>query len=413
MARKNTASRKEDQPQHADLLTEGSPDYSPWEEEEETTDFSELDLEKISKTVVYGTDWTTETLKNQIRSGNIVLNPKFQRRDAWDISRKSRLIESLILGIPVPNIVLAEEKKARGKFIVLDGKQRLLSILQFFGESQFNGDEHNGFPLKKLEFLKDLEGKSYQGLKDNHEDFARAYENQSIRAIFLRDWPHEEFLFTVFSRLNQGSVRLNFQELRLSLYPGEFIDQIDYHSSRMPVMKNFFPKHPDPRMGDAELLLRTLAFQKRLPEYRGKLRAFLDETCKQFSEHWSQEKEGFNLIIQEIEEAVECGLEILGTDTFARRLDVRKSKKFNRALFDILVYYFTDPLIREAAKKESTAVAAAYKELFQDQGFINTVQQSTKGSDATFLRFQKWGKVLSNTLGLAIDLPKQRTSIGV
>ena len=64
--------------------------------------------------VVSGTDWTTETIVSQLKRGNIDLNPRFQRRDAWNPDRKSRLIESLIVGLPVPQIVLAESKESRG-----------------------------------------------------------------------------------------------------------------------------------------------------------------------------------------------------------------------------------------------------------------------------------------------------------
>lgn len=92
--------------------------------------------------VVTGTDWTTETIVSQLTRGNIQLNPRFQRRDAWKQDRKSRFIESLIVGLPIPQIVLAEAKRQRGKFIVLDGKQRLLTILQFWGNGEGTNNEY-------------------------------------------------------------------------------------------------------------------------------------------------------------------------------------------------------------------------------------------------------------------------------
>ncbi|HFR4125238.1 TPA: DUF262 domain-containing protein [Yersinia enterocolitica] len=82
----------------------------------------------VGDAVVFSTDWTTETIINQISKGTIDLNPNFQRRDAWTQEEKSKFIESLILGFPIPPIVLALNKNIRGKYIVLDGKQRLLSI---------------------------------------------------------------------------------------------------------------------------------------------------------------------------------------------------------------------------------------------------------------------------------------------
>ena len=98
------------------------------EKEEDIINLATLDLSSMAIT---GTDWTAETLVSQIQKGNILLNPDFQRRDAWTIKTKSRFIESLLLGLPIPQIILAEQKGKRGSYIVIDGKQRLLSLQQF------------------------------------------------------------------------------------------------------------------------------------------------------------------------------------------------------------------------------------------------------------------------------------------
>src|SRR5947209_7589571 len=109
------------------------PDEVEFDDESDELDVAEQLTPGSIAAVVNGTDWTTETIVSQLRRGNIQLNPRFQRRDAWKLDRKSRFIESLIVGLPIPQIVLAESKQERGKFIVLDGKQRLLAILQFWG----------------------------------------------------------------------------------------------------------------------------------------------------------------------------------------------------------------------------------------------------------------------------------------
>src|SRR4028118_1637334 len=132
------------------------PEEVSFDEEDEALDY-ELEsngnpksvLDEISEIIVAGNDWTTATILAQLLSDNIQLNPRFQRRDAWNITRKSRFIESIILGFPIPQIVLASNEKQRGKFIVLDGKQRLLTILQFYGRSE---TPNNGFSLRGLEF---------------------------------------------------------------------------------------------------------------------------------------------------------------------------------------------------------------------------------------------------------------------
>lgn len=99
---------------------------------QENEDDVVVQLSSFQQAVIWGTDWTTGTIVNQLNKGNIDLDPKFQRREAWSPSRKSRFIESLILGLPIPEIILAERKDKKGTYIVIDGKQRLISIRQFF-----------------------------------------------------------------------------------------------------------------------------------------------------------------------------------------------------------------------------------------------------------------------------------------
>src|SRR4051794_18501563 len=101
----------------------------PGEESEE--DASPLDLDAIRSAFVTGSDWTTETIVRQMRRGNIVLNPRFQRREVWTPKRKSAFIESILLNLPIPQLVLAERREDRNTFLVLDGKQRLLTLRQY------------------------------------------------------------------------------------------------------------------------------------------------------------------------------------------------------------------------------------------------------------------------------------------
>src|SRR5690348_9039922 len=105
----------------------------PNEGSETEEDVGRVDPSLVNKAVVTGTDWTADTILKQLEKGNISLDPIFQRRDAWSDKRKSKFIESLILGLPVPQIVLAESQEVKGKFLVIDGKQRLLTLQRFAG----------------------------------------------------------------------------------------------------------------------------------------------------------------------------------------------------------------------------------------------------------------------------------------
>src|SRR4051812_21570643 len=113
------------------------PEIDTWNNEDE----SDLEVSKDPRKfeiIVSSRDWTVETIVRQIQQGNIDLDPAFQRRNAWRDHRRSRLIESFILNFPVPQIVLAENPRDRGRFIVIDGKQRLLTIAGFYLEAYRN-----------------------------------------------------------------------------------------------------------------------------------------------------------------------------------------------------------------------------------------------------------------------------------
>src|SRR5437764_436271 len=116
----------------------------------------------LKSLVVYSRDWTIETINNQIEQKNIDLNPEFQRRNAWTDDKRSRLIESLIIGIPVPEIVLAEHPKKKKSFIVIDGKQRLLTIAGYIDPKIPYWKRPK---LGKLVIRKDLNGVSYSKLE--------------------------------------------------------------------------------------------------------------------------------------------------------------------------------------------------------------------------------------------------------
>lgn len=133
-----------------------------------------------------------------MKKNNIDVKPKFQRREAWTTNAKSEFIESLILGLPIPPIILAERKDKKGNYIVIDGKQRLLSIRRFFVDN--NDDEFEALKLSGLKILKELNGKTFLKLKDNpeYERVLDQLQNQVIRTIVVRNWPDESFLYTVF-----------------------------------------------------------------------------------------------------------------------------------------------------------------------------------------------------------------------
>jgi hypothetical protein len=164
----------------------------------------DVSAEGESDLVVYSRDWTIATIISQIEQKNIDLNPKFQRRNVWDDARRSKLIESLVAGLPVPEIVLAEDPKKRKAFIVIDGKQRLLSIAGFVDPTM---NYWKKAELKKLKLLTDLNDKTYEQLKTDSAlaDELREFMNADVRCTIISNFRSDDALYDIFYRLNTGS----------------------------------------------------------------------------------------------------------------------------------------------------------------------------------------------------------------
>jgi hypothetical protein len=353
--------------------------------------------------VVTDTDWTAETVLSQINKGNILLNPKFQRREAWDLPRKSRFIESLMVGLPIPQLVLAEMPGQRGRFIVIDGKQRLLALAKF-AASGFTPDHYE---LRQLELRSDLNGKTWDDLSTNpkfSEDVA-AFENAQIRTTIIRGWKHENALYLIFHRLNSGSVPLSPQELRHVLHPGPFIDFAFEFSEHSKVLIDLMGTKgkPDFRMRDVELLIRFIGLRHFLDRYEGDLKKFLDGTVKNLNDTWGIEGKQVKQDAEDCEASIEFTKEIFGdNDAFSKWSANGPERRFNRAVFDIMTFYFANRSTRDVIRKAQaeSKVREAYIELCRTSPpFLRAIESTTKSTENVATRLTLWGRALKEILG--------------
>lgn len=383
-----------------------------WLEDDDPSREDESDLSAATPATVAGamlaaTDWTAETILTQLRRGNIDLNPRFQRRDAWRTgNRKSLFIESVILGLPIPQIVLAERKDRRGAYLVIDGKQRLLALRQFAAEPD---DGFEPLVLGGLEVRDDLNGWTLSRLRGSPEraDDLVAFENQTVRTVVVRNWPDEDFLYLVFLRLNRGSVPLSPQELRQALHPGEFVDFADDFAQKSePIHRALGVPPPDFRMRDVELLVRFFGFKRFLEQYAGNLKGFLDLTCQQLNGQWGTEAADITNDAHLCEAAITATEAIFAEHAFRRWSGDGWEQRFNRAIFDAMVYYFQDPDVANAAIERREAVVEAFRELSSlDRGFTEAVQTTTKTIMATYKRLDAWGSSLERVLERHLPVP--------
>jgi len=394
-------------------------------EDPELTNFADNDdeldtpgtIENYREAVLYGTDWTVKTLLQQIVEGNIDLAPNFQRRDAWPQKNKSRFIESVILQLPIPQIVLAERKEQRGTYIVLDGKQRLLTLAQFAGDLPadhplLEQSRNKGkLKLSNLKIVSEVNGKTYSDF--SHPDLSNLktqFDNHTIRSSLIRNWPDEDYLYELFIRLNTGSSRLSPQELRQALKPGPFTEFLNTFTANSDAIKSILgTKAPDFRMRDTDLLLRMLAFLTYLENYTGNLKPFLDSYHEMLNSNWAREEQGVIQLCDRIERAIYFLSDAFGDPRRVGRRwkDGSYEGPINRAVMDIQLAAALDTEVILAQRDGRLDIESEFKKLCENsREFVESIAGTTKSIHSINIRYSMWKHALANEINEAITFPR-------
>lgn len=371
-------------------------------------------LNIMSKAYVSGSDWTVGTLLDQFRQGNLDITPAFQRRGVWDDRRSSRFIESLFLGLPIPQLVLAEDKSRVGGYIVLDGKQRLLTLAAFASGSSFLAGSNLSVPplkLRGLEFLKELNNRSLSDLQATGEaaDRVRQFQNRTVRTVVINGWEDEDYLNLVFRRLNSGSVPLSTQELRQALHSGPFTNYLNEYTTRSVPLQRALGLHgPDFRMRDVELALRFVSLDQRINRYSGNLKQFLDDAVVDLNSDWASEQDHIVESLDGLDTSIYLNELIFGDRAVFRRfVSGRYERRFNRAVFDVQALAMSRPPLARIASSRPEVVKEAFERLSEsDPVFSESLTSTTKSITATFERLSRWIGELNRVLGS--DYPEPR-----
>lgn len=341
----------------------------------------------------YSRDWTVETIYNQIVQGNIELNPKFQRRNAWNDEKRSRLIESLILKLPVPEIVLAESHYEKNKFVVLDGKQRLLTIAGFLDHEKYKYWDKP--VLRDLKLLGDLNGFSAEQFSiDSNKEISRSFYNSDIRCTVVFNQSTDDILYEIFYRLNSGAVPLSMQELRQSLRKGGFSDFLMECTEKIGQIHRVLGlNQPDKRLIDAEIVLKFISYRLGLKEYRGNLKNFLDETMVSLNTSWGKNENVVKALFDSFNEGISRLEKIRGIHNVGRYFQERR---FNRNLFDVEAFYFSQLKDDDLNPKSNSLFLNGFKELSKSGSeFRNTLASSTNTKKNVAYRFDAFRKLIN------------------
>jgi uncharacterized protein with ParB-like and HNH nuclease domain len=375
----------------------------------EETQLEIIDKELFEDLLVWGTDWTMGTIFNLIKKEKIDLSPKMQRRDVWDAQKKSKLIESILLNIPVPQIILAEKSENKGQYMVIDGKQRLLSITQFLNSLVENKIENfKELELKKLEVLSFLNNLNAEKIRSEEglSGYIDIFENQTIRTIIIKNWKDESVLFTVFNRLNTGTEPLSAQELRMTLYPGPFMHFVN--AIELDEIQQIYGfKGLDSRMRDVELIIRYYSFKFFLHEYNGKLRKFFDLACRQLNQIWENEEELIKKELENLQKAINLVFEIFGKEnTFKKYIKGNYSRQFNKVAYDLLTYFLSNEELQKVLKEEKNKILFRenYEKLFKDRKIAADFESHTTDLEKVYYRFTKFAGLLKTQFSIDFNL---------
>ncbi|MBE7726994.1 MAG: DUF262 domain-containing protein [Enterocloster citroniae] len=316
-----------------------------------------------------------------IEKGVLTLSPDFQRNMVWDIQRKSLLIESLMLKIPIPAFYFQED--INGDKLVIDGLQRLSTIYSYMEDS---------FRLKGLQYLENYNGYCYSQLPRKYK--TRIEETQMAVNI-LDSKCHELVKFDVFRRVNTGGVPLNPQEIRNSMATPDTRSLLKQMSESEEFIKATRGRVKDIRMDAQELCLRFIAFWMRYDSHSGQLShlmaltRMLDRTLLELN----QKKKDYHLLLCALfKNSMEKCHALFGEEAFSKE-DLNLI--INRPLFvSWSVVMATCTLDMETLQSRRNEAIELQHKYFGGGEYYNAITSSTATKKNMELQFEGVRRIL-------------------
>lgn len=386
-------------------------------ENEELEDIQPFDPEKISidtKTI------TMEACLRRLEQKTIILNPDFQRNEVWNEEKKSRLIESLILKIPLPMFYVSADEN--NIFYVVDGLQRLSTIRDFvlgkkYLETKDLKDRGIGFKLKKLEFW---------GEKFNDSTFKnlpihiynRILETEFTFTIINPGTP-EDVKRNIFKRINTGGEPLTQQEIRHALYIGASTEFLLKLSKNVEFLKATDYSVKSDRMMDRELIMRALSFMIRdynLYPKNNDMDAFLSDSMRIINVFNNNNLNKIDLKFKEsinIDELKDIDLyslekkfllsmkrakDFFGEHAFRKSYIGKRRTPINKGLFEVWCNLFSTlkESEYESLKKNKKAFMEEYIKLLNDNNFIIVISRDSQKFSSVKSRYEKIDSLLNS-----------------
>lgn len=367
------------------------PDYSNEWYEEETDDTDNGYIEEYDITAAPN-DFNVRTIFDFIESGAVKI-PGFQRNYVWDQRRASKLIESIIIGLPIPQVFLYEE--SRNNFLVIDGQQRLMTIYYFMkqrfpkkdkraslravfsehgkipDEILENDDYFSKFNLRLIAKLPDVPNKLNKLNYATLGDFKTQFDLRTIRNVIIKqNLPNDDdsSIYEIFNRLNSGGINLKPQEIRASLYHSGFYAMLSKINLNEHWRRLIGLAEPDLHMKDVEILLRGFAMLIEGGKYKPSMTKFLNgfsKNCKLL------DLEKINYLEKLFESFMNACSVLPDTAFFSKR------NRFNISLYDATFATICGEFFSDRALVETAIDLEKISQLQQDEDFVKASQSDT------------------------------------
>lgn len=360
-------------------------------------------------------DYNITTLISLIERGYLKI-PSFQRNYVWKKDMASKFIESIIIGLPIPQIFLFERE--RNNFLVIDGQQRLVTIYLFkkqrfpkndagrsiirkylslghsIPDNELFGNDFEDFTLKLPHFEtpeNQLNNLKYDSLSTiNDFDFKGEFDfNRTIRTITIKQiLPCEDdsSMFEIFSRLNSGGVMLKPQEIRMSIYYSDFYEKLVSDLNLNKSWRNFLGKNDlDLHMRDVEVLIRAFALLEMGNEYKSPLKVFLNK--------FSKKAMIFSKGDIEIYAKLFCDFWI-SCDDLPNNAFKNESNKFVISIFDAVFVAVCEKIKKEGLNNRKITPESII-ELKKDIEFSRASQESTASTNSVAKRLSRARSIIA------------------
>jgi hypothetical protein len=337
------------------------------------------------------------SLHEKYKRGRLVLQPEFQRQYVWDRKKASRLVESVLLRVPLPIIYLSEQPD--GKEYVIDGQQRLTSLFAFIDGRFPNGEP---FKLAGLTAYEELNKKAFPEIGQEFQDRIQYY---NLRTVTLLKQSDPDLKFEIFERLNTGSEPLNDMELRNCVYRGRYNALLKELAGDPDFRALLKLSGPDTRMRDVELVLRFASFfHFSYLRYTSPMKRFYNQDMEKYQNISDQEAE---VLRSAFKNALFLVRSLLGTDRAFKRYYPGgpqspngrwETKKFNASLYDVLMGVLCDKDRNQVMAARDSLREGWLELLSNDFDFNRAITVGTSAEEMVRLRFDKARQWVEGTL---------------